>query len=412
MPKLIQGPSLEKNREENGGLSGQLAVTSTVKLNVNAQEFIPRFKREETSKDKAAVPLDEDEQKVKSNLTLPWKGFPKKAEKSTRSAQVVLLNDVDYMILPCVKRSKKPREQQLIVDVAKNTGPNGNAPTTSTKVTSNTDAVENRREQERKVALEALKLSEQRRLRGPFVPPTQENESSNRAQPVIHLSRSPIRFTPEERVKVDRLRIAKRERIERILREMTNEKQEQLKQQQMQQQKRIRYDDNVRKTPSSMDQESEKKVEGATVNKKRYIPTTKEWDEQCRAKYMAKLDAEKQTPDASPKPPLVNPNVVNITPSGVIRLGDFRATSTPRYCPPSELLEAEKRRGNLTHFRPLAHWTIRQSPLLPLKNLINQKGKIVERYSIEQLLELEPQPGELEKPALDEDLHNLGFLCD
>jgi len=313
------------------------------------------------------------------------------------------------MILPCVKRTKKPREQKLIGDVAKNNAPNGNVPTTS-NVISNTDE-----EKRREVALEALKLSEQRRLRGSLIAPIEENENSHKAQPVIHLSRSPIRFTPEERIKVDRLRVAKRERIERILREMTNEKQEQLKKQQLQQQKKIRYDDKVQKTPSTKDQESEKKIEVTPVTKKRYIPTTKEWDEQCRAKYMAKKDAEKQdgsSKDGPAKPPLVNPNLVNITPSGVIRLGDLRATSSPRYCPPSELLEAEKRRGNLTHFRPLANWTTRRSPLIPLKILVNQKGKVVERYSIEQLLDLEPQPGDLEKPSLDENVYNLGLLCE
>ncbi|XP_037710163.1 uncharacterized protein LOC119547387 [Drosophila subpulchrella] len=415
MHKLSQGPNLKKNQEENGDFSAKLAAASTVKLNANAQEFVPRFKREESTKDEDVVDSNENEQRIKTNLSLPWKGFPKKSERSTRSAQVVLLNDVDYMILPCVKRTKMPREQKLIGDVAKNSGPKGNVPTTSSNVISNTDVEEKRREQERKVALEALKLSEQRRLRGSLIAPMEENENSHKAQPVIHLSRSPIRFTPEERIKVDRLRVAKRERIERILREMTNEKQEQLKKQQTQQQKKIRYDDNVQKTASTKDQDPEKKVEVATVTKKRYIPTTKEWDEQCRAKYMAKKDAEKQdgsSKEGPAKPPLVNPNLVNITPSGVIRLGDLRATSTPRYCPPSELLNAEKRRGNLTHFRPLANWTTRRSPLTPMKNLINQKGKVVERYSIEQLLDLEPQPGDLEKPSLDDNVYNLGLLCE
>jgi len=76
------------------------------------------------------------------------------------------------MILPCVKRTKKPREQKLIGDVAKNNAPNGNVPTTS-NVISNTDE-----EKRREVALEALKLSEQRRLRGSLIAPIEENENS------------------------------------------------------------------------------------------------------------------------------------------------------------------------------------------------------------------------------------------
>ncbi|XP_017006927.3 uncharacterized protein [Drosophila takahashii] len=436
MHHLIQEPQLKEIHVETADITGKLACASTVKLNANAQEFVPLYKRAESTKDEAMVDRNdmkktvEDEQKLKSNLTLPWKGFPKKSEKSARSAQVVLLNDVDYMILPCIKRAKKPKEEKLLVDLPPHTGPKEMAPTTSSNVIPSTsslaekpfDVEEKRREHERNVALEALKLSEQRRLRGPLIPPIQGVENSDKVQPVIHLSRSPIRFTPDERVKVDRLRAAKRERIERILREMINEKQEQLKLEQSQQQKKSRYDENEQKPSIAIEQEPVKKVEVAeVVPKKRYIPTTKEWDEQCRAKYFAKMGAEKknqgltslpshiQTPT---KPPLVNSNVVNITASGIIRLGDLRATTKPRYCPPAELLAAEKRRGNLTHFRPLANWNIRRNPLAPLKESINQKGHIVQRYSIEKLLELEPQPEELENPSLDEALCNLGFLCD
>ncbi|KAH8366504.1 hypothetical protein KR084_012446 [Drosophila pseudotakahashii] len=422
MHHLIQGPQIKETHLENEGFTGKLACASTVKLNANAQEFVPRYKRAESSKDEAVVDCNEmktaveNEQKIKSNLTLPWKGFPKKSEK-------FLLNDVDYMILPCIKRSKKPKEEKLLVDLVPHTGTKEMAPSSASNVIPNTsslaekpyDAEEKRREHERKVALEALKLSEQRRMREPLVPPIQGLENSNDAQPVIHLSRSPIRFTPEERVKVDRLRVAKRERIERILREMTNEKQEQLKLQQVQQQKKIRYEANEQKPSIAIEQEPAKKVEVAeVVPKKRYIPTTKEWDEQCRAKYLARMSAEKnkQSGLTPPTPPLTNSNVVNITASGIIRLGDLRATAKPRYCPPAELLAAEKRRGNLTHFRPLANWNIRRNPLAPFREPINQKGHIVQRYSIEKLLELEPQPEELKNPSFNEALYSLGFLCD
>ncbi|XP_016976074.2 uncharacterized protein LOC108042358 [Drosophila rhopaloa] len=448
---------LKKSQGENEGNAGEQTSASTVKLNANAQEFVPRFIREESTKDEAEVGSNEikktfealDEHKTKTNLMLPWKGFPKKAEKSSRSAQVVLLNDIDYMILPSIKRTKKSKDEKLIADMVQHSKPNENLPTTSSNILPDHptvkqmyDAQEKRREHERNVAVEALKLVEQRRMRAPLVSPTPANENLNNVQPVINLSRSPIKFSPEERIRVDRLRIAKRERIERVLREMTNEKQEQLDQlepQQLQQQKKIRYEPIERNRHISIQRESEKeehkmtsydpnntnryisipkapekKEEVALVVKKRYIPTTKEWDEQCRAKQMAKMEAEKQ--DSNPLPTSsqalsVNPNVVKITSSGVIRLGDLRATVKPRYCPPDELLETEKRKGNLTHFLPLANWTSRQNPQTSLKILTNQKGEIVKRYSIEQLLEFEPQPEELENPTLDEAILRLGFLC-
>jgi len=80
MHKLSQGANLEKNQEENGDFSGKLAAASTVKLNVNAQEFVPRFKRVESTEDEAVVDLNENEQ-IRTNLSLPWKGFPKKYER-------------------------------------------------------------------------------------------------------------------------------------------------------------------------------------------------------------------------------------------------------------------------------------------------------------------------------------------
>ncbi|XP_017134082.1 serine/threonine-protein phosphatase 4 regulatory subunit 2 [Drosophila elegans] len=411
---------------ENENKSGKLAVTSTVKLNVNAQEFVPRFKTEESSKDEAEVVTNEikktfetlDEQNTNTNLMLPWKGFPKKAETSTRNTRIVWFNDADYIIRPCAKRTKKSKDEKPLVDMVEHPDPKETLPSTSTN--SNKNAEEKRREKERKVAVEALKLAEQRRMRAPLVPSTPANENCNDGQPVVHLSRSPIRFSPEERIRVDSLRAAKRERIERVLREMTNEKQEQLdkleKLEKLEQQEKLQQEKQISHDPMNhvpIQKETEKKEAVALVRKNRYIPTTKEWDERCRAKQMAKMEAEKKDSkdSSSSKANSVNPSLVEITSSGVIRLGDLRAVAKPRYCPPGELMETEKRKGNLTHFRPLSNWTSRQNPHTTLNTISNHKGKIVQRYSIEQLLEFEPQPGDLTKPILDEAVYHLGFLC-
>lgn len=325
---------------------------------------------------------------------------------------------MDYIVLPSTKRFKKPIGQQLVENVS----------TTPSKVHLNDpvpagnriDHEERRREHDRKIAVEALKLAEQRRMRDPVIAPTEGNENSKNVPPIINISRSPIKFTPNERIRVDRLRAAKRERIERILREMTNSKQSQVKKEQLKEEK-ICFDNapnesnkpNERAKP--MPQHPEKTNEVPIVTKKRYIPTTKEWDERCRAKHLAKMEAEKKnqmgvqdanpSQSAVPPKPLVTSNVVNISPSGVIRLCD-------RFSPPAKQCDTEKRRGNLTHFRPLQNWTIRRNPPVPLNNLCNKNGKIVQRYSIDQLLVLEPQPEELEVPQLGKALLGLGFLYD
>ncbi|KMY90648.1 uncharacterized protein LOC6732584 [Drosophila simulans] len=421
----IKGLHIDEYQGENEDNTRKLACEGTVKLNANAQEFVPRFKREQPAKEDAIVGNSNigntinDVQKPKTNLMLPWKGFPNKPQKPSRSPQVVLLNDVDYIVVPSTKRLKKPIDQLLVENV----------PTAPSKVHSNDpapaanriDHEERRREHERKVAVEALKLAEQRRMRDPVIAPTEVNENSKNVRPIINISRSPIKFTPEERIKVDRLRAAKRERIERILREMTNSKQAQVKKEQLKQKKpdNATNEPNKPNEPAKPNQHPEKTNEVPTVTKKRYIPTTKEWDEQCRAKHLAKMEAEKKNQmgvqDANPSPSAVPSNplsVVNISPSGIIRLGDLRATAQPRCSPPAKQLDTEKRRGNLTHFRPLHNWTIRRNPQVPLKSLCNKDGKIVQRYSIEQLLLLEPKPEELEKPHVEKALLGLGFLYD
>lgn len=65
----------------------EVAGGAAIQLNVNAQEFVPRGKREQSTKVEGTdVTADLNskkcnEQKLKTKLTLPWKGFPKKCEK-------------------------------------------------------------------------------------------------------------------------------------------------------------------------------------------------------------------------------------------------------------------------------------------------------------------------------------------
>ncbi|KAH8323517.1 hypothetical protein KR067_012543, partial [Drosophila pandora] len=410
----------EPESEVSGGAAKQ--------LNVNAQEFVPRGKREQSPKVEGTdVTADLNskkcnEPKLKTKLTLPWKGFPKKCEKASRSAQVVLLNDVDYMIVPRIKRVKKTKEDGKVPPAdakpaeakaksAKNEEP---APTAAALLSVLTaekriDAEEKRREQERKVALEALKLVEQRRLRGPLISPKEASEAPEKAKLIIHLSRSPVRFSPEERLRVDRLRIAKKERIERVLREMKSDLEAQQVAQVQKQKKSL--------TPP-------KTTSRHTASTKRYIPTTKEWDEQCRVKLLADIEAADNYNDSEDEnrmpnlaharlvQPLVSSSSYNILPTQVIKLEDAKAAGTPRYCPPAKILQGERRKGNLTHLRPIPHWSPRPTPQGPMETLINKFGRIVKRYTIDQLLKFEPQPGQLERPDFQESATRLGFLCD
>ncbi|EDV30953.1 uncharacterized protein Dana_GF15113 [Drosophila ananassae] len=427
IPSLHFAKGDEPESEVSGGAAKQ--------LNVNAQEFVPRSKREQSPKVEGTdVTADLNskkcnEQKLKTKLTLPWKGFPKKCEKASRSAQVVLLNDVDYMIVPRIKRVKKTKEDGKVASgeakpaevkakSAKNEEP---APTAAALLSALTaekriDAEEKRREQERKVALEALKLVEQRRLRGPLISPKEASEAPEKAKLIIHLSRSPVRFSPEERLRVDRLRIAKKERIERVLREMKSE----LETQQVQKQKKSLTPPKTTSRWNSGLKDPDK----STASTKRYIPTTKEWDEQCRVKHLADIEAADNYNDSEDEnrmpnlaharlvQPLVSSSSYNILPTQVIKLEDAKAAGTPRYCPPSKLLQGEKRKGNLTHLRPIPHWSPRPTPQGPMETLINKIGRIVKRYTIDQLLKFEPQPEQLERPDFQESATRLGFLCD
>lgn len=70
-----------------------------MKLNVNAQEFVPRFKSEVATPNGADLDFKTikteiaalDERKPKCKLTLPWKGFPKKPEKGGDSRYLIVL---------------------------------------------------------------------------------------------------------------------------------------------------------------------------------------------------------------------------------------------------------------------------------------------------------------------------------
>lgn len=68
-----------------------------------------------------------------------------------------------------------------------------------------------RLEQERKVALEAAKLTEQKGMGDPSSVPGNDS-NDNEAQPVVHLSRSPIKYSMDERTGVNRMRATKRSR--------------------------------------------------------------------------------------------------------------------------------------------------------------------------------------------------------
>lgn len=117
-----------------------------------------------------------------------------------------------------------------------------------------------RLEQERKVALEATKLTEQKGMGDPSSVPGNDS-NDNEAQPVVHLSRSPIKYSMDERTGVNRMRATKKKQIERAL---FSENSMQLDQEQMQ---------------LAVEEDENQKADGpvAALTHKRYIPTHKEW---------------------------------------------------------------------------------------------------------------------------------------
>ncbi|XP_032592166.2 putative uncharacterized protein DDB_G0271606 [Drosophila grimshawi] len=200
----------------------KLATTETAvaKPNVNASVFMPRSKSikiNNKNNDEEACNIEAlDKRKAKqTKLFLPWKGFPKPIKYEQRSGKGHQLS--------------KEREALWIKEPTPNEVKALNDQNNQNAVVKVGILEEKRREQERKVALEALKLVEQRRMR----------EALQQPKDTLHLIREPIHFTAEERLRVNRLRIIKREKIERVLREMRQEleaKKEQQQQKQHQQQ--------------------------------------------------------------------------------------------------------------------------------------------------------------------------------
>ncbi|XP_016962779.1 uncharacterized protein LOC108033094 [Drosophila biarmipes] len=425
--------------------------SSVVKLCANAPEFVPRLRKQAPNQSEDKVDLtelkkmfealdegkkspkeEEYENKVdltelkkmfealdeprssKSIKTLPWKGFPKRVDGNPRGAQVILLNDLDYMIVPRNKSNRKWLGEKLFnpAEFKDNSEPETAFPTSSTSYLPAPDdrdekAHQRRVEQDRKVALEALKLVEQRRMRDPLVPPpNQAKDSSEKPQPVVHLSRSPIGFTPEERLKVDRLRIAKRERIEKALLEMEKEKKEQQRLQ-LQQEKRVLAPN----LQSSVQKKPDKEKKEAEVATKRFIPTAKEWAELRRAKQLAKLEADKENVKPAKPKTALKANETDL-PSKSTRKDDPGSSPAKLVSsPPEKLLEGEKRRGNLTHFKSYRRFSFRRSSKADTTIVLEESAKVVQRYSMEELLQLEPQPEDLENPNIDESFRRFGFLC-
>lgn len=320
---------------------------------------------------------------------------------------------------------------------------------------------ERRLEQERKVALEALKLVEQRRMR---------ESLDEKPQVIVHLTRSPVAFTPEERERVDRLRMIKREHIERVLRQMRLElKLQQQKDEPLPISSRYICLQSAIKPPletfsqqavpeapvllpetaaaATQTQPAVVAVAAADAPPRRYIPTVKQWDERCRAKAFGEATgANKENNMAVKLPPKTEESVQPVQPVQRAMvpssLGNImpklqaaadndkdRKLFVPRYWPPTPMVASgETRRGNLTHARNIsrafANCGLLPTPTFdgeghsyvnlsaePLYYHVPQGPKPVKRYTIEELLQLEPQPHELQKPHFNEELQKLGFMC-
>ncbi|XP_017029003.1 uncharacterized protein [Drosophila kikkawai] len=335
-PQLDKDKAIEVDKDEGG----------TVKLNASAPEFVPRNYKKGEKKDamtqvKAGSGEDLGALEEDEIVKLYWRQFP---NLSMKAGQVVLLNDREYTIMPCLKAGKKIREycHGNPIDYGKE------MVTSTSPYEERLLILENKRQavqehlrfQERQVALEALMLEEQRRCRRPFFPNNMSGASLESPMSVIHLSHSPVRYTAQERMRVDNLRYAKKERIERMLREMGGEKNQQQQQQQQE------------KDSSS----------------KRYIPTAKEWDEQLQAKLRGNRQAKPKAERKEVELPVAvhHPDARN------------------RYRLPGE----RRNHNHGTNTRSLPDW-----PLQMPQNSDNDR--FVLRYAIEDLRQLQPQPEDL-----------------
>ncbi|XP_017065128.1 uncharacterized protein LOC108103894 [Drosophila eugracilis] len=432
---ILKNPLPDNYFDDSGEESDTKDVVAggLVKLSASAPEFVPSLMSEELAKDEDYVGLAdirnifmvENEQKnAKPTLALlPWKGFPKIFERNSRNSEVLLVDDSDYVIVPRSKGRKISYEELKQIDTPK-TPLDGMENATQDKLATNASNVlpdfpplndrlvaarERRREQERKVAVEALKLAEQRRLRGPFVSiPNPNNGKPEKVQPVVHLSRLPISFSKEERVVVNRMRVAKKERIEKALVEMAKEEEDQ---------ENLRLgiqERNLARGRYQRNSTNEEEVAMATTSDtvpKRYIPTAKQWNEIRRARHLAKIEAEKENKKpAKNKGILTNFNENNNAPSQIIRNANPDVPTNRNWRPPTHPLVGERRNGNITHYREIPKWSFGKTFRTPM-NMSNLKiPKVVQRYTIEELLHFEPQPEDLEDPKIDVSLKKFGFL--
>ncbi|KAH8287019.1 hypothetical protein KR054_000578 [Drosophila jambulina] len=406
-------PQLDK---QGGKGSSKDLVKANKYPNVNAREFVPRQTKEAMTQVNADS--DEDLEALEDGTVKLWKEFPNMPIKVGHGSRVVMLNDNQYMIVPRLKRGKKKKNRKYNRGTALHHGEEITSSTSSNESRSYEERLviceskrqavqERRREQERQVALEALKLVEQRRARAPLVPNINNDDSSEPPQPVYHLSRSPVRYTPQERTRVDHLRDAKRERIERILREMSEERkqkqqQEQIQMRQQQQEQMQKKDSSsTTTTPSSSPPQfpSSPPLQSTSKVARRYIPTDKEWDEQRRAQREAKREAKRKARRESKWGERTSPGQKSpreMTLEGLMEAltiegGDAAAT------PPSN--------GNPANWRYLSKWPTQEVP----QNLNNVK--FIRRYTIEELRQLKPQPENLEMLCVEEKVRCMGFLC-
>ncbi|KAH8293212.1 hypothetical protein KR044_013142, partial [Drosophila immigrans] len=443
-------------------------------LNVNACEFVPRAKEDnDPSSD-----LNLGSRKTEPKLLLPWKGFPKlpRPERACKYANLQTLDihstpspvkSNEQKLLPTTGQEPKAsvslkRGQSDRETMALNAEIVGKKPLKEKVLIKETPADVKRREQERKVALEALKLVEQRRLRD-------ELEEKQQPEVIVHLSREAVNFTAEERVRVDKLRAIKREQIERVLREMRHEQEQQYDAQLEQkldqklafkpEQKQPRTTQRlptvgryvalqraVKKEPEEVKVEAtvEPKLQLLPEDKleppRRYIPTVKQWDERCKAKasankenYMTRKPLAASDEQLPLQRAMAPSSIGNIMPSivkeALPKSDKDQGLFVPRYWPPApKVASGEKRRGNLIHARNIsrafANCGLLPTPSIPGVTLapepteeyselaVDAVESGVKRYDIKRLLELEPQPEQLQTPCIRLDLRQLGILGD
>ncbi|XP_020800693.1 uncharacterized protein LOC110178019 [Drosophila serrata] len=393
-------PRQYRNAEEN-----DLKPLGKKYPNVYAQEFVPRQKKDATTQLNAGsnddlFALEDDNE------------FPNMPIRVGHGSQVVLLNDKEYMIVPRVRAGKK-KEKEKEKEQQRHETPLNN----SGEIVSSTSLIEShpheerlskserkrraaeerRRDHDRQVALEAIMLTEQRRSRSPMIPDSNTDEST---EPIIHLSHSPIRYSPKERSRVDRLRSAKRERIERVLREMSEERKQRLqKQKEMDSVSSAptRSSSSPPELPAVQSVESPAKPEQA----RRYIPTAKEWDEHRRAKAQAKRESKRKARREAKREAKRNATVAQDssmdTPSeGAMDVPLTSEEGDPPVNPPA---------GN--HNVP--SWTYQ--PNWPTKlPQIYRRGRRVLRYTNVELQQLKPKPQYLETICLEEKVRCLGCM--